>query len=321
MKNAIFVWLLILIPLCYSCTKMWEDLDFDNGNEDDYELWQERVTPIVEGCMTDYEKAKAIYLWECDNIEYDYEFKIYHAAECWEQRKGVCQAYSELFVKLAYGCGLEAVIISGVAKKEQDEGHAWVRVNTKKGWILADPTWGVPSEYARIAWFDTAPEWAIFNHFPENSDNQMFTPPITKEQFHSLPNMYNPIGSKFGWNSREFLNYFLDHSDVTYPVIPYSCCPLVDRVKLIEAPYNGNLKVGETYTFKVQCLDTSLVIANYNSYANWFVNDSNSEDWEKEGDVYTKVFQPTSEWWTFEIFAHSKNQEGNNEILKYGIVE
>ena len=326
MKKATIIWLLVF-PLCCSCSKMWEDLDFDYGDdnneypfetEEDLEIWRERVAPIVEGCTTDYEKAQAIYEWECNNIEYDYSYSIYNADACWEQRKGVCAGYSRLFVKLAYGCDLKAEYIAGVAKKgEGDENHSWVKVNTEKGWILADPTWGVPSEYAKASWFDTAPEWVIFNHYPNNSSNQMLSSPITIEQFHSLPNMYNPIGWKFGWNNHEFIDYFLNHPGEPCPEFPYNCNQLIDRVRLIEAPYNGNLRTGETYTFKIQCIDTSLVIANY-SYANWI---NNMDDWERDGDVYTKVFQPTSDWGNFNILARSRNQEEIVALLSYGIVE
>ena len=288
--------------------------------KDGQELWKERVAPIVEGCVTDYEKAKAIYDWECENIVYDYEYKIYDASTCWEQRKGVCEAYSRMFVLLAWGCDLEAEKITGVAKKEKDEGHAWVKVKTEKGWILADPTWGAPSEYAKVAWFDPAPEWALFNHYPDESDDQMLASPITIEQFHNLPNMYNPIGSKFWWNNREFLDYFLNHSGEPYPEFIYGCCQLIDRVRLVEAPVSGNLKIGETYTFKIQCNDTSLLISsNIWNYG--------EDDWEKEGDVYTKVFQPTSEMIQWSVFYSITARQTTNGVeqdiyfLRYTIIE
>ena len=295
------------------------------------ELWRERVAPIVEGCTTDYEKAQAIYAWECTNIAYDVEFKIYHASECWEQRKGVCQAYSELFVKLAKGCDLQAIMVTGKSKNgfsPDGEGrHAWVKVNTEKGWILIDATWGagwVSGDYSQftfadhdMTWFDADPAIMVFTHFPSDEEHQLLSNPLTESQYKKLPILKPDVGF-VGFDGRQVLNYFLSNPEGSFPVYPRNCWQMKDRVKLIEVPMEGNLKIGETYTFKIQCIDTSLVIANYNNYANWI---NNMDDWERDGDIYTKVFQPTSGWWNFSILARSRNQEEIVTILSYGIVE
>ena len=315
-----FVAGLLVAMVFTSCSKLREDFDFDTvGN---YSVWKERVTPIVEGCTTDYEKALAIYLWECDNIEYDFEFKIYHAESCWEHRKGVCQAYSELFMCLANGCDLVASVITGYVKGPDDD-HAWVKVKTEKGWILADPTWGDGDNYSKAAWFDVAPEWAIFNRFPDYRSNQMLSTPITRSQFKDLPDISWPIGSKFWWNNRGFLDYYLNHNEETVPEFNRYSTQVIDNVKLIEAPYQGKLKVGETYTFKVQCLDTCVVIGNYSNIPTWM---DTFEAWEKEGDVYTKVFRPDIDWvhpdlgeGAFGIVVREKNKE-DIMFVRYFIV-
>ena len=92
---------------------------------------------------------------------------------------------------------------------------------------------------------------------------------------------------------------------------------------LIEAPYQGKLKVGETYTFKVQCLDTCVVIGNYSNIPTWM---DTFEAWEKEGDVYTKVFRPDIDWvhpdlgeGAFGIVVREKNKE-DIMFVRYFIV-
>ena len=144
---------------------------------------------ITKNCSTDYEKAFAIYQWECKNIAYDVTLNVHDGEECFKKKKGVCQAYSELFVMIAKECGLKAKIIVGKAKVDpkstglriKDNGHAWVKVKTEKGWILVDPTWGAGSvskkKFIRsennMSWFDVDPKWMIFTHFPDNAKNQM----------------------------------------------------------------------------------------------------------------------------------------------------
>ena len=46
-------------------------------------LWRQRVQPIVAGCTTDYQKARAIYDWVCQNITYDMADHISDANTCW----------------------------------------------------------------------------------------------------------------------------------------------------------------------------------------------------------------------------------------------
>lgn len=55
--------------------------------------FSEVASIITKGCYNDYEKICAIYKWICDNISYDTHYKIYDADRCWDERKGVCQAY------------------------------------------------------------------------------------------------------------------------------------------------------------------------------------------------------------------------------------
>ena len=71
---------------------------------------------ITKGCKTDYDKVRAIYKWMCDNIEYDTSYKIHDADNCFDNRKGVCQAYCNLFYYMAKSIGIKVEIISGILK-------------------------------------------------------------------------------------------------------------------------------------------------------------------------------------------------------------
>ena len=88
------------------------------------------ATDITAGCTTKIEQAEAIYRWMCQHVAYDTEHKIHTADECWDERKGVCQAYCELYYRLAEPLGLHCTIISGVTKDSKenisDDGHAWL---------------------------------------------------------------------------------------------------------------------------------------------------------------------------------------------------
>ena len=297
-----------------SCSKVE---DFFNG---DYGLWKERVAPIVEGCTTDYEKAKAIYEWECANIAYDLDFKITTAEECLDQGKGVCQAYSELFVKLAFGCDLEAVLISGEARTldnmDGDGGHAWVKVNTEKGWILIDPTWGagaVSMDYSEfnfydhnMSWFDADPELMIFTHFPNNKADQLLSTTVSQDEYLELP-LVEPSVAHAGWSGHEVLGYFLNHLGESAPTFYLGFTESLGKFGLVQVPFNGEMKVGQTYILKIR----SLAIEEGVSIGSWETNHY-LVDWEQEGDLFTFVYTPETEC-EFYIAV------GNNGIMKYDV--
>ena len=66
---------------------------------------------ITEGCNNDYERICAIYKWICDNISYDTHYEIYDADRCYDERKGVCQAYCNLFYHMAKSVDIRVEIV------------------------------------------------------------------------------------------------------------------------------------------------------------------------------------------------------------------
>lgn len=253
-------------------------------------VWKQRADSITAGCKTSYQKAKAIYTWEVLNLEYDYSYKITSAKNCWRLRKGVCQAFSELFVLLAQNCGLEAWVISGQARNHEypngDGPHAWVAAKTEKGIILIDPTWGVdpwdeknPQHVLR--WFDVKPECMIFAHFPNNPQAQYLSKPITEEQYRSLPDI-EPMLMKVLTNPASALSYFLKHPNERTPTIWNGGNGLINT-QILQMPFGRKLIVGKTYTFKIKCLKPNMKIT------------SSQGKWVKDGNTYTMVFRPTKE--------------------------
>ena len=182
--------------------------------------WKHCADSITAGCKTPYQKAKAIYMWEIFNIQYDYSYRICFAEDCWKFRKGICHAISVLYVELAHRCGLDAWVIIGDAKTSEypdgDGFHAWVGVKTEKGIILIDPTWGActssrfSSQEELLNWFDVKPAHMIFTHFPYNDEYQRLSTPLTKEQYKSLP-IISPIKLKKEGKASAVLAYYLEH--------------------------------------------------------------------------------------------------------------
>lgn len=164
--------------------------------------YAEYVRDIVDLATSVEDKAKAIYHWLCNNIAYDTTYQIHDADRCWETRRGVCQAYCELFVHLAKQVGITAEIISGKSKspdgKISDKDHAWIFVYTH-GYdgIFIDPTWGAGYVQNGIftaspndTWFDVDPDWLIFTHYADGADwNSHASASVSYEQFEKLPFM------------------------------------------------------------------------------------------------------------------------------------
>lgn len=158
------------------------------------------VTSIIAQADTVEKKARAIYDWICDNISYDTTMQIFDAGTCWNTRRGVCRAYSELYCHMAEMAGLTADIISGKVKTSDvqvsDVKHAWIYVytNAYEG-ILIDPTWGAGAvcdgkfikSNDNSVWFNVSPYWMAFSHYPDQNNWMKLDINITEEQFESLP--------------------------------------------------------------------------------------------------------------------------------------
>lgn len=158
------------------------------------------VATIVGNAKSAEEKALAIYNWLCENIAYDTTKQIHDAETCYKTRRGVCQAYSELFCRMAEAVGLTADIIEGKTKNSKgavlDSKHAWIFVYTN-GYdgMLIDPSWGAGEldgltfvkNTDNSTWFNVSPCWMVFSHYPDEQYWTKLEIKITEEQFRKLP--------------------------------------------------------------------------------------------------------------------------------------
>lgn len=247
---------------------------------------------ITTSCTTKMEKVRAIYDWICGNIRYDTSYRIYTADECYDQRKGVCQAYSELFYRLCEAVDVKCIIISGIANNTDGiGGHAWIYAEVEGGSILIDPTWGAGSvngnrfEFREDHdyWFMVNPYWMIFTHFPEDNRFQFLKQPINEQTFAKLPPL-DPSCKYFGWDARDIFQRCVSGEIQTMPqLFPQRGINL----SLIDIPMQQTLNPATTYHFEVEANSPIrfAIIANNNE---WIWNNL----WKQSGNRYSIDLMP-----------------------------
>ena len=170
---------------------------------------ESRAAYLIEPANNDREKARAIFRWIAENI--DYNVDVFFGAssgsirseDVLKSRMSICYGYSDLFLSLAREAGLEAVRITGYGKGygyvpgwnfSGPSNHAWNAVRINGSWYLIDCTWGagyVSGEGKYVRQFDdhyfmTPPSQFIFSHFPEDARWQLLDMPLTEEEFENL---------------------------------------------------------------------------------------------------------------------------------------
>lgn len=252
---------------------------------------------ITQGCTTDYDRAKAIYRWLCANISYDTSYSIYTADDCWDRKRGVCQAYCELFCRLAEPLDIRAEIISGSSKSRDGTigrgGHSWIFAVTDRErnlGILIDPTWGAGqvngTTFTRredMSWFEVSPEWLIFTHYPENPAFQFLAQPLSYGEFAALPALQPFLGT-FGLDGQSVLQAARSGRE-TVPEFYDSDGEKL--LRLVQIPMQGTLRVGETYTFAL-AKKAGCEFALFNNGE--MVGE---EEWQANGTHYRLSFTPS----------------------------
>jgi hypothetical protein len=163
---------------------------------------------LIEPAANDREKARAIFRWICENIDYDLEAYFTgrigstNSTDVLKSRSSVCSGYSDLFSSLAGEAGLETVKIRGYGKgysyRPGDNftgpyNHAWNAVKINGTWYLVDATWGAGylgnAGYVRLFddhYFLTQPSQFIFDHLPDEERWQLLDEPLSKAEFERL---------------------------------------------------------------------------------------------------------------------------------------
>lgn len=253
---------------------------------------------ITAACTTDYQRIKAIYYWVCDNIDYDTSYEIYKADSCIVYKKGVCQAYCELFYHLSKAVGIRTEVVGGYSKNQHGfvsgSGHSWLFVYTRdKHGIFMDPTWGAgimeKHQFVRNKdywqWFNVEPEWLILTHYPDNEVYQMIDRPVTFEEFRAMP-VANPLWRTYGLKVHDIYQMVRNDS-VSLP-------RFFNRgegvFEIVDVPMCASLKIGHRYTFRVRKMaDGEFAIVNGGVY-------SKEDQWRNEGNgIYAIDFMPRVE--------------------------
>lgn len=278
--------------------------------------YTEVARSITRGCTTKYDQVKAIYRWICANISYDTSYTIYTADECWDQRKGVCQAYSELFYRLAEPLGIEVRLISGTSKSEDNPSgsHMWIFaiVEGENTGILIDATWGAGSVEGRtftrsiddMSWFHVNPYWMIFTHYPDLADYQLLPHPISRQQFDALP-IVEPMWAEYGFDAKTLLERCIAGED-DLPSIYESGR---GYLRIVDAPLTQELRIGHKYTFAVQKLkQCGFALINKDFY----------KDWHRQDGTYYLEFVPTT---AGEVKLSVQKEKGESywTVMKYQV--
>ncbi|KAM6441563.1 kyphoscoliosis peptidase-like isoform 3-T6 [Liasis olivaceus] len=173
-------------------------------------LWsvQTVVSLIMGEASSQLEKARAIWVWLCQNIEYDVcgflglSKKIHLPQEVLQTGRGVCSGYAHLFYEMCKEVGLTCAEISGYGRDvgesygqccpQKKSNHMWNALKLDTRWFLLDVCWGAgqvdlaQKQFIRRQedfFFLTKPEEFIQSHWPEDPRWQLIHPPIPQEVF------------------------------------------------------------------------------------------------------------------------------------------
>lgn len=278
---------------------------------------------ITSGCENDYQRIRAIYRWVCENIEYDTSYSIHTADSCYDTKKGVCQAYSELFYRLAKAVGVKVEIISGKSKdyygSVNSSGHAWLFAYTRENHgILLDPTWGAgyvdtgKSIFTRRencwVWFNVNPEWMILSHFPDDKSYQLIKNPMSYEEFLSLTPV-SDLWVEYGLDVHKLYKKIRGR-DIRMPIF-YGRGE--GKFEIIDMPLCDVLKIGKTYTFRIR-KKTIRDFAIHNNKD--FIK---LEKWKAEGDSVYSIDYVVNESNNVKLSIQSETNNVWHNLVEYQV--
>ncbi len=279
---------------------------------------------LTADCTDDYQKIRNIYEWICRNIDYDTSYTIYEADECFKKKKGVCQAYCELFFLIAQAADVKAEIVSGITRdhlgKVSNQGHVWIFAYTRPDYgILLDPTWGAGTvdghTFTRSKdcwkWFGVNAEWLILSHLPNDKSYQLLNRPLDKKEFTELPAI-STLWADYGFDPHLIFEHARSHT-LSLPKL-YSRGE--EEFEIVDIPLHESLKIGQFYTFRVKTnTKRELAIINGSIFCK-------ADEWKKEpgeDGVYTVTYMPRETDRLSISLADPQKKGVWNTIVKYGI--
>lgn len=177
------------------------------------------------------DKARAIFVWITNNIQYDIEnifaINFYQntneiVTEVLKSRKGACMHFAELFNDIATKVGIKSYVITGYTKQNglvDYIPHAWCTAMIDSTWSLFDPTWG--SGYIQNAkyikkmnnyYFMTNPEQLIKSHMPFDPMWELLNYPVTNQEFYENKTQFNK--NKIFFNYNDSINKYLSGTEI-----------------------------------------------------------------------------------------------------------
>lgn len=191
---------------------------------------------IKSNFETESDRIRAVYYWTTKTISYDVDnmFEVQfdekledRIVRTFNNKKGICFDYANIFNQLANAVGIKSVVISGYTKwnkiKVDNLSHAWNAARIDNKWYLFDPTWG--SGYVTNGMFTrriddkhfkTDPEIMINTHMPFDYLWQLREYPITNQEF--IEGVYAGDDAK-----QKF--------DFANEIIRYESLPKIDQLK------------------------------------------------------------------------------------------
>lgn len=151
-------------------------------------------------------RIKALHDYVADRVAYDApsyfagQVPAQDAQTVFARRTAVCAGYAKLLEAMGRAIGEEILYIVGDARTQisdlQGESHAWNAVRIEGNWYLIDATWdsgyvdrsGFTKQY-RTDYLFPPPVAMVVTHFPEHTDWQLLSAPLSRGEFLRQPMM------------------------------------------------------------------------------------------------------------------------------------
>lgn len=286
---------------------------------------------LQQSSNTDLEKARAIYIWIIDNIQYDDKafnsgiYPDYTAEYVLQNRKAVCDGFSNLYNALGKEMGLEIEKVVGYAKgygyrvgsKLSQTDHAWNIIKINGQWKIFDSTWGrghgrnvdgklVSTKEFNDYWFNVNPFESIFNHFPENGESSFVNPNISLSQYERMPNIDEEY-FELGFNGKETFLEVLSNTNFKAPESYRLKTPLTIEY----APKSKSITQNQEYDFQFY-IPRAYEVAIIDSGNNWTY-------FERNKGKFNLKYSPTKSGKLQIGVKHEKSGESFETVLVYEV--